>query len=66
MDDAEKQITELESQQQDIQTEMANPEIATNFDKLGPLQEKLTAVQKELDQANNAWEEALTALDEFE
>lgn len=63
---AEKQIEELEKQEQDIQTEMANPEIATNFDKLGPLQEKLTAVQEKLDQANNDWEEALTALDEFE
>ena len=45
---------------------MANPEIATNFDKLGPLQEKLSAVQEKLDQANDEWEKALTALDEFE
>lgn len=66
VDSAEKQIEELEKQEQEIQTEMANPKIATNFDKLGPLQEKLTAVQEKLDQANKDWEEALTALDDFE
>ena len=45
---------------------MADPEIATNFDKLGPLQEKLTDIQTELDKANDDWETALTALDDFE
>ena len=62
----EKEIEDLENQQTEIQNEMANPEIATNFDKLGPLQEKLSAVQEKLDQANDEWEKALTALDEFE
>ena len=66
VDNAEKEIEDLENQQTEIQNEMANPEIATNFDKLGPLQEKLSAVQEKLDQANDEWEKALTALDEFE
>ena len=45
---------------------MANPEIAASFEKLGPLQEKLTEVQDKLEQANNDWEKAIEALDEFE
>lgn len=63
---AEAKIEKLEAEEKEIQTEMANPEIAASFEKLGPLQEKLSAVQKQLDQANNDWENALDALDEFE
>lgn len=66
VDEIETQIEKLEHKEKEIQTEMANPEIATNFDKLGPLQEKLTEVAKQLEQANNDWEKALTELDEFE
>ena len=64
--DAEARIEKLEAEAQEIQTEMANPDIAASFEKLGPLQEKLSAVQEQLDQANNDWENALEALDEFE
>lgn len=64
--DAEAKIEKLEAEEKEIQTEMANPDIAASFEKLGPLQEKLSAVQKQLDQANNNWENALDALDEFE
>lgn len=66
VDDWEKKIGQLEDQVSQIQTEMANPEIASNFDKLGPLQEDLTKAQNELDKANEAWEEAMIALDDFE
>ncbi|GFZ27306.1 ABC transporter ATP-binding protein [Lactobacillus corticis] len=66
VNDWEKKIGQLEEQVSQIQTEMANPEIASNFDKLGPLQEDLTKVQNELDQANEAWEDAMIALDDFE
>ena len=45
---------------------MANPDIAASFEKLGQLQEKLSAGQEQLDQANTDWENALEALDEFE
>lgn len=65
VEETENKIEQLEKTQEEIQTEMANPEIATNFDQLGPLQEKLSQIQSELDQANNDWETALTALDEF-
>lgn len=64
--DAEAKIEKLEAEEKEIQTEMANPDIAASFEKLGPLQEKLSAVQKQLDQANNDWENALDALEEFE
>lgn len=64
--DAEAKIEKLEAEEKEIQNEMANPDIAASFEKLGPLQEKLSAVQKQLDQANNDWENALDALDEFE
>ena len=45
---------------------MANPDIASNFDKLGPLQEKLSDIQAQLDDANVNWEKAIEALDNFE
>lgn len=64
--EAEARIEKLEAEEQEIQTEMANPDIAASFEKLGPLQEKLSAVQEQLDQANTDWENALEALDEFE
>ena len=64
--EAEARIETLEAEEQEIQTEMANPDIAASFEKLGPLQEKLSAVQEQLEQANNDWENALEALDEFE
>ena len=64
--EAEARIEKLEAEEQEIQTEMANPDIAASFEKLGPLQEKLSAVQEQLEQANNDWENALETLDEFE
>lgn len=65
IDQAEKQIEELEEKEQEIQNEMANPDIASNFDKLGPLQEKLSDIQAQLDDANANWEKAIEALDNF-
>ena len=66
VENTENKIEKLEKEQNDIQSQMADPEIATNFDKLGPLQEQLSAVQKHLDDANDAWEKALTELDSFD
>lgn len=43
--DAEAKIEKLEAEEKEIQTEMANPDIAASFEKLGPLQEKLSAVR---------------------
>ena len=66
VENIENKIEKLEKEQKDIQSQMADPAIATNFDKLGPLQEQLNAVQKQLDDANNAWESALNKLDSFD
>lgn len=62
---AEKDLEELEAKEQEIQEAMADPAIAADFSKLGPLQEDLTAVQEKISQVSQAWEEASLALEEF-
>lgn len=64
--DAETKITELEEKSKQLQDQMAQPDVATNFDKLQPLQEDLSKVQTELDKQNAAWEQAMEALENFE
>lgn len=63
---AEKDLEELEAKEQEIQEAMADPAIAADFSKLGPLQEELTAVQEKISQVSQAWEDASLALEEFE
>ncbi|MBT8848055.1 ABC transporter [Lactobacillus delbrueckii subsp. bulgaricus] len=62
---AEKDLEELEAKEQEIQEAMADPAIAADFSKLGPLQEDLTAVQEKISQVSQAWEDASLALEEF-
>lgn len=62
---AEKDLEELEAKEQEIQEAMADPAIAADFSKLGPLQEELTAVQEKISQVSQAWEDASLALEEF-
>ncbi len=62
---AEKDLEELEAKEQEIQEAMADPAIAADFSKLGPLQEDLTAVQEKISQVTQAWEDASLALEEF-
>lgn len=62
---AEKDLEELEAKEQEIQKAMADPAIAADFSKLGPLQEDLTAVQEKISQVTQAWEDASLALEEF-
>ncbi|RZM13461.1 ATPase component of ABC transporter with duplicated ATPase domain [Lactobacillus delbrueckii] len=62
---AEKDLEELEAKEQEIQEAMADPGIAADFSKLGPLQEELTAVQEKISQVSQAWEDASLALEEF-
>lgn len=62
---AEKELEELEAKEQEIQEAMADPAIAADFSKLGPLQEELTAVQEKISQVSQAWEDASLALEEF-
>lgn len=63
---AEKDLEELEAKEKEIQEAMADPAIAADFSKLGPLQEDLTAVQEKISQVSQAWEDASLALEEFE
>lgn len=65
MQEAEKRIETLEAQEKEIQNQMAQPAVATNFTKLAPLQKKLSNVQKQLTQANSDWEKAIEDLDQF-
>ena len=62
---AEKDLEELEAKEQEIQEAMADPAIAADFSKVGPLQEDLTAVQEKISQVSQAWEDASLALEEF-
>ena len=62
---AEKDLEKLEAKEQEIQEAMADPAIAADFSKLGPLQEELTAVQEKISQVSQAWEDASLALEEF-
>ena len=62
---AEKDLEELEAKEQEIQEAMADPAIAADFSKLGPLQEDLTAVQEKISQVTQDWEDASLALEEF-
>ena len=62
---AEKDLEELEAKEQEIQEAMADPAIAADFSKLGPLQEDLTTVQEKISQVTQAWEDASLALEEF-
>lgn len=63
--DAEEKITALEEQSKQLQNQMSQPEVATNFDKLQPLQEDLSQVQAELDKQNATWEKAMEDLENF-
>lgn len=62
---AEKDLEELEAKEREIQEAMADPAIAADFSKLGPLQDDLTAVQEKISQVSQAWEDASLALEEF-
>ncbi|MCI1290645.1 MAG: ABC-F family ATP-binding cassette domain-containing protein [Lactobacillus sp.] len=66
VEQAETAITRLEAQQTDLQNQMAQPNVASDFAKLQPLQAELQDVQEQLDQQNKTWEQAMEALEEFD
>ncbi|MGO2723132.1 MAG: ABC-F family ATP-binding cassette domain-containing protein [Lactobacillus sp.] len=59
----ETTIESLEAQAADLKAQMANPAIASDFTKLGPLQSDLTAIEAKIETANTAWEKAIDLLD---
>jgi ATP-binding cassette, subfamily F, member 3 len=65
VEEIEVKIDNLEKKQQKIQSKMADPLIATDFSKLEPLQEDLSAIQTELTKTNEEWENSMIELDNF-
>lgn len=65
VEEIEVKIDNLEKKQQKIQNKMADPLIATDFSKLGPLQADLSTIQTELTKANKEWENSMIELDNF-
>ena len=58
-------IETVQKERASIESEMAKPEIFSDFGKLNLVQEKFNRVNKELQDANRRWEEIATAIDEF-
>lgn len=59
----EEVIESLQARKLQAETEMAQPETFSDFGKLNLVQEKFNQVNKELNEANNRWEELATAID---
>jgi ATP-binding cassette, subfamily F, member 3 len=58
-------IETLQKDRAGIESEMAKPEIFSDFGKLNLVQEEFNRVNKELQDANRRWEQLATAIDEF-
>lgn len=56
-------IEDLERQQQDVESEMVNPEVSGNFSKLQHLQAEVDKIKSELDNANAQWARIAEELD---
>lgn len=64
--DLEVELERIETKISELQNEMTNPEIASDFDKLGPLQQEIDDLTTKSLQVTNNWEEAATKLEEFD
>ncbi|MDO4911956.1 MAG: ABC-F family ATP-binding cassette domain-containing protein [Lactobacillus sp.] len=62
----ENDIDRLEAEKAELETEMAKPENAASFDKLGPLQERISEIELEVQKLTDLWEETSMQLEEFE
>lgn len=62
----ERKIEKLEEEKQQIEAEMANPDIYANPDLLAETTQKYEQTKKQLDQFNEEWEEAAIELEELE
>lgn len=61
----EADLMALEEQKEQVETQMAQPEIATNLGKLAELQKQLDQLTAEALQVEEAWTAASLALEEF-
>ena len=62
----ETEIIELEEKKDALLSKMADPEMATQFDKLQELQKELNVIEAKLGPAQTKWEELLEALEEVQ
>lgn len=66
LEDAEKQVTELENQQTAIEKELAKPDVFGNPERLQEVNNRYTAVKTKLDKTQEQWEELMMRLEELE
>jgi ATP-binding cassette subfamily F protein 3 len=61
----EEQIQSLQHKKSNIETEMAKPEVYSDFEKLQVIQKEFAALHQQLESANTKWEEIAMAIDEL-
>ena len=64
--DLEEQMNQLGEQQEQVETQMADPDVATDIGKLTDLQKELDALTKQLEDVEEQWTVAAERLEEFD
>lgn len=64
--DLEEQMNQLGEQQEQVETQMADPDVATDIGKLTDLQKELDALTKQLEDVEEQWTAAAERLEEFD
>lgn len=64
--DLEEQMNQLGEQQEQVEAQMADPDVATDIGKLTDLQKELDALTKQLEDVEEQWTAAAERLEEFD
>lgn len=64
--DLEEQMNQLSEQQEQVETKMADPNVATDIGKLTDLQKELDTLTKQLEDVEEQWTAAAERLEEFD
>lgn len=64
--DLEEQMNQLGEQQEQVEAQMADPDVATDIGKLTDLQKELDALTKQLEDVEEQWTVAAERLEEFD
>lgn len=64
--DLEEQMNQLGEQQEQVETQMADPDVATDIGKLTDLQKELDALTKQLEDVEEQWTVTAERLEEFD
>ena len=59
-------MNQLGEQQEQVETQMADPDVATDIGKLTDLQKELDALTKQLEDVEEQWTVAAERLEEFD